>query len=56
MTQTETKATSYTVTYSDHDRGANGGSMVRETREIAERSARLMRECGYRTVEISESK
>ena len=43
-----------TVVYGNHDQGAKDGSMVREAGESAERTARLMRECGYRDVTIVE--
>lgn len=46
----------YYVTYGNHDMGSPGGSMVRETLELAKRAARLMRECGYRDVSIRRRK
>lgn len=52
---TNTKGTQmFKITYGDHDCGCTGGSMIRETRERAERTAQLMGECGYRTVAITE--
>ena len=42
----------YTVKFSDHDKGAKGGEFTRETKERAEFSKRLMHDCGYRTVTI----
>jgi hypothetical protein len=42
----------YTVRYSEHDAGAKDGMFIRESRQIAERSARLLKECGYRKVEV----
>ena len=36
----------------DHDMGAADVTIYRETREDAERSADLMRQCGYRTVTV----
>lgn len=44
--------TTYKITYSNHDNGANGGELIRTGLERAEWSANLMRECGYRTVTI----
>ena len=35
----------FKITYSNHDQGNHGGAMVRETKEIAERTAKLMAEC-----------
>jgi len=42
----------YFVFYGDHDRGCKPGFMVREGLEIAQRSAKLMGECGYRFVDV----
>ena len=42
----------YEIKYADHDMGATGGHMIREGKETAERTARLMRECGSRLVEV----
>lgn len=36
------------VEYGDHDCGSPSGTMVRRTEEHAKRSAKLMKECGYR--------
>jgi hypothetical protein len=44
----------FKITYSNHDQGNHGGAMVRETKEIAERTAKLMAECGYKTVTIEK--
>ena len=44
----------FKITYSNHDQGNHGGAMVRETKEIAERTAKLMAECGYKTVTIGK--
>ena len=44
----------FKITYSNHDQGNRGGSMVRETKELADRTAKLMLECGYQTVTISK--
>jgi hypothetical protein len=41
------------ITYGNHDNGATSGTMVRETAEQAERTAKLMRECGYQTVTVA---
>ena len=46
----------YTITYQNHDQGAAGGSMIRESLERAEFTARLMKECGYQLVIITENK
>lgn len=45
----------FTIRFSDHDNGATDGSMVREGYERAASTARLMQECGYRTVTITEN-
>jgi hypothetical protein len=42
----------FKITYSNHDCSSSTGSMLRETRELAERTAQLMKECGYQTVII----
>lgn len=47
--------TTFTITYGNHDNGAAGGSMVRESLDRAQRTARLMGECGYQTVTITEN-
>jgi hypothetical protein len=39
----------YKVTATNHDQGARNAEFVRKTLEDAERTARLMRECGYQT-------
>ena len=43
---------SYVVVYGEHDRAAMGGLMIRDNIDQANRSARLMEECGYQRVEI----
>jgi hypothetical protein len=43
---------SYFVFYGDHDQGSKPGFMVREGIETAERTARLMNECGYQFTEV----
>lgn len=43
----------FTITFTNHDNGATGGTMIRETREVAERTANLMRQCGYQTVTVT---
>jgi len=45
----------YTISFSDHDNGATDGSMIREGYERAVWTARLMQECGYQTVTITEN-
>ena len=45
----------YKVTYTNHDKGAEGGSMVRESLAAAEQTARLMQDCGYRVTIIEEA-
>ncbi len=45
----------YKIEYSNHDKGAQSGSMVRETAQRAERTAKLMKECGYRTVTVNRA-
>lgn len=42
----------YRITATNHDSGANDATYTRETRERAEWSADLLRQCGYRTVEV----
>ena len=42
----------FKITYSNHDQGNHGGSMVRESKEVADRTAKLMAECGYKTVTV----
>jgi hypothetical protein len=44
----------YAIQYGNHDKGANGGQMIREGLERAEWSANLMKECGYQTVVIEK--
>ncbi len=41
----------YFVFYDDHERGSAGGMFVRNGLESAERSERLLGECGYRWTE-----
>jgi ElaB/YqjD/DUF883 family membrane-anchored ribosome-binding protein len=43
----------FTITYSHHDNGATSGQMIRDTQAAADRTAKLMRECGYQTVTIT---
>lgn len=43
----------FTITYSNHDNWAAGGTMIRETAQQAERTAKLMRECGYKIVTVA---
>lgn len=43
----------FKITYSNHDNGAISGHMVRDTQAAADRTAKLMRECGYKTVTIT---
>lgn len=43
----------FTVTYSNHDNGATSGQMIRDTQAAADRTAQLMRECGYQTVSVT---
>lgn len=45
--------TMFTVTYANHDNGCSNGQMVRETLAMAQRTADLMRQCGYDTVTIT---
>lgn len=42
----------FTITYGNHDNGATGGTMTRDTQEQAARTEKLMRECGYQTVTV----
>lgn len=42
----------FRVIAKNHDRGSPEASFLRETREIAERSADLMRQCGYGEVKV----
>lgn len=44
----------FKVIYANHDRGSNGGTMIRDSIERAEWSAELMRQCGYRDVRIEK--
>lgn len=44
------------VEYSNHDVGSSSGHFVRKTQKDAERSAKLMKECGYQTVTVREFK
>lgn len=44
----------FKITYSNHDSGSSNGSMVRETKELADRTAKLMKECGYKTVTVEK--
>lgn len=43
----------FTITYSNHDNGATSGQMVRDTQAEANRTAKLMSECGYQTVTVA---
>lgn len=43
-----------TITFTDHDNGATGGQMVRDTQAAADRTAKLMSDCGYRTVTVAQ--
>ena len=54
MNATASTTATWIVEYSDHDCGAKGGSMIRKTEKIANRTARLMRECGYQTVTVRQ--
>ena len=47
--------TMFTITYSNHDNGATSGHMIRDTQAAADRTAKLMRECGYQTVNVAAS-
>lgn len=38
------------VFYGDHDKGSPDGMMIREGVERAEKTVRILRECGYRKV------
>ena len=53
-TEGGTMKKAYTVTVSDHDMGAKGHTFKKESREDAEWTANLMRDCGYRAIEINE--
>lgn len=44
----------YTITGSDHDHGGGQVTLTRVGLERAQWSARLMRECGFRTIVIDE--
>lgn len=46
----------FKITYTNHDSGnaSYDGWMKRDTIERAERTASLMRECGYKTVVITK--
>jgi len=48
--------TKFKIEYSNHDNGSVGGFIVRESRERAEWSADLLRQCGYRTIVIEAVK
>ena len=50
MSNTQT----WLVSYSNHDTGAQSGHMLKQTEARAKRTARLMRECGYRTTEVRQ--
>ena len=54
--KTETKGSTETwlVRFDGHNFGAAGNSFVRKTEKLAERSAKLMRKCGYREVTVSQ--
>lgn len=45
----------FTITYSNHDNGATSGQMIRDTQAAADRTAKLMSDCGYQTVTITEA-
>lgn len=42
------------VEYSDHDMGCKGGYFLRPSKERADKSARLMKECGYQTTSVRQ--
>jgi hypothetical protein len=44
----------WVVEYSDHDAGSAGGHMIRRTRKDAERTARLLKGCGYRKTSVRQ--
>lgn len=45
----------FTITYTNHDNGATSGQMIRDTQAAADRTAKLMGECGYKTVTITQN-
>lgn len=45
----------FTITYTNHDNGATSGQMIRDTQAAADRTAKLMGECGYKTVTITKN-
>lgn len=47
--------TMYTITYTNHDNGATGGEIIRDTQAAADRTAKLMGDCGYQTVTITKN-
>ena len=58
MTKRDEILTSSTETwmvhFEDHDYGAAGSDFLRPTKKLAERSADLMRQCGYQTVTVRQ--
>lgn len=53
-TQQAEKKELWIVQYMNHDMGSTGGYFVRKSEKEAERSAKLMRECGYQTVTVRQ--
>lgn len=51
-TQNESTTATWSVICKDHDCGAANVDFVRKSEKDAERSARLFRQCGYKTVEV----
>ena len=47
--------TMFTINYSSHDNGATSGQITRDTQSAADRTAKLMAECGYQTVTITKN-
>lgn len=45
----------FTINYSSHDNGATSGQIIRDTQSAADRTAKLMAECGYQTVTITKN-
>ena len=45
----------FKVIYQNHDLGSEGGVMIRESLKRAERTAKLMSECGYCDVKIEKA-
>lgn len=43
----------FKITYGNHDNGATSGQMIRDTQAAADRTAKLMRECGYQSVTVT---